>query len=134
MPHEFDPAAHVVAYRDAVAQHDAAPTEQTKATLDRLQKEWKDWNGDDELHEMAFGEPIGDTEETSEATPYVKPPRPAYLPPPQELADWQKESGTEKAREKKRRCLRRCQNHPNLYCIHPDPHGGAHECSECNRL
>ncbi len=58
---DFDAEGHVKAFRKAMAELEAQTTAagRTKAqrTVDRLRKEWKDWQGEDSLFEMAFGEP-----------------------------------------------------------------------------
>lgn len=56
----FDPAQAVAAYRRVIAQRDLA-TGPKRAdhdkTAQKLRKEWADWQGEDSLLEMAFGEP-----------------------------------------------------------------------------
>jgi hypothetical protein len=57
----FDPTEAVAAYRRVVTQRDAARDELAKTEFDRiaqrLRDSWKEWQGEDSLHEMAFGEP-----------------------------------------------------------------------------
>ena len=59
---DFDAAKAVAQYRDVIAQLDVQATElgrqefQTIGT--RLRKSWASWQGEDCLHEMAFGEPV----------------------------------------------------------------------------
>lgn len=58
---DFDPEKTVVNFRRVVAQRDQQTTasgrKKIASTIRRLRKEWKDWQGEDSLHEMAFGEP-----------------------------------------------------------------------------
>jgi hypothetical protein len=48
-------------YRNVIAQLENAVDESRRAELQetaaRLRDEWKAWQGEDSLHEMAFGEP-----------------------------------------------------------------------------
>jgi hypothetical protein len=59
--HTFDPEQAVATYRQVIERLNAATLEATKvelrATALRLRREWKAWQGEDSLHEMAFGEP-----------------------------------------------------------------------------
>jgi hypothetical protein len=58
----LDAEATVVTYRHAIAKRDAAASESARAEFDRtvkqLRKQWCEWQGEDSLHEIAFGEPI----------------------------------------------------------------------------
>jgi hypothetical protein len=58
----FDAAAAVAEYRRVIKQRDAQTTKRGRATYDataeRLRQAWKEWQGEDSLHEMAFGEPF----------------------------------------------------------------------------
>ncbi len=49
-------------YRKAVAKRDSDTDKKKRsaaqATALGLRAEWKEWNGDDELYEMAFGKPF----------------------------------------------------------------------------
>jgi hypothetical protein len=57
----FDPEKAVIAYRQAIAKRDSETDKKKRsaaqATALRLRAEWKESNGDDELHKLAFGEP-----------------------------------------------------------------------------
>ena len=57
----FDPEKAVMAYREAVAQLEAQTNETAKEILRVITKhhreEWAAWQGEDSLHETAFGEP-----------------------------------------------------------------------------
>lgn len=56
----FDPELAVTEYRNSIARRDAARTDKSRAKhqalANRLREKWKDWQGEDSLHEMAFGE------------------------------------------------------------------------------
>jgi len=58
---DFEPAKLVEQYRDAVARIESAANESArerwKWAAQRLRKQWAQWQGEDSLHEMAFGEP-----------------------------------------------------------------------------
>jgi hypothetical protein len=58
---EFDAAGAVAEYRRVMDNRDAATDALGKEEYDRiariLRRRWKEWQGDDSLHEMAFGEP-----------------------------------------------------------------------------
>jgi hypothetical protein len=60
-PADFDPECAVKAYRRVINARDCAKTPKAKTehnkTAKLLRKGWKDWQGEDSLHEMAFGEP-----------------------------------------------------------------------------
>jgi hypothetical protein len=61
MPHTTEPEQLVERYRSLIAQleiatHDAHKDEIQQAAK-RLRDRWKEWQGEDSLHEMAFGEP-----------------------------------------------------------------------------
>jgi hypothetical protein len=57
----FDPELAVADYRRVMAQLNAATSEVDKfefrTIATRMRVEWKAWQGEDSLHEMAFGEP-----------------------------------------------------------------------------
>jgi len=61
---ESDAIQLVDRYRAIVAQLEAATTEPRKAELrtlaKRLRDEWKEFQGEDSLVEMCFGEPVDD--------------------------------------------------------------------------
>lgn len=61
MSEPFDPEAIVATYRQVIAQRDEQTTDlawiEFNAIVQRLRREWKEWQGEDSLHEMAFGEP-----------------------------------------------------------------------------
>jgi hypothetical protein len=58
---EFDAAGAVTEYRRIMAKRDAATGELGRAEYDRiaqvLRDRWAKWQGEDCLHEMAYGEP-----------------------------------------------------------------------------
>ena len=58
----FDAERAVAIYRDVIAKRDQETTELGKAEFQtiakRLRASWKTWQGEDSLHEMAFGEPV----------------------------------------------------------------------------
>jgi hypothetical protein len=59
--HTTEPEQLVERYRSLIAQleiatHDAYKDEKKQAAK-RLRERWKEWQGEDSLHEMAFGEP-----------------------------------------------------------------------------
>jgi hypothetical protein len=61
MPAEMEPEQLVDRYRSLIGQleiatHDAHKDE-IKQAAKRLRDRWKEWQGEDSLHEMAFGEP-----------------------------------------------------------------------------
>jgi hypothetical protein len=57
----FDPARIVEEYRSVMTKLDAERTDLGKAEFraiaQRLRNLWAEWQGEDSLHEMAFGEP-----------------------------------------------------------------------------
>jgi len=56
----FDAAAAVEQYRQIVARRDAAAEpdrDELELIARRLRARWAEWQGEDSLHEMAFGEP-----------------------------------------------------------------------------
>jgi hypothetical protein len=59
-PAEFDPTYAVDAYRRIIARRDRATTVEERGESDRiavrLRPQWRSWEGDDSLHEHAFGE------------------------------------------------------------------------------
>jgi hypothetical protein len=52
---ESNPEAFVARYREAVANLESD-------TVAQMRQAWRDWQGEDSLHEMAFGEPDAVTE------------------------------------------------------------------------
>jgi hypothetical protein len=54
-------ANSVAAYRDAIRRGEATAGQSAKHEWQRvarhLRQRWKEYNGDDDLHELAFGEP-----------------------------------------------------------------------------
>lgn len=58
----LDAERAVATYRDVIAKRDAEATELGKAEFQTIAKRlcasWKTWQGEDCLHEMAFGEPV----------------------------------------------------------------------------
>lgn len=60
-PKAFDPKSAVKAYRRVIKARDSATTRKARnehnKTAKLLREGWKDWHGEDSLHEMAFGEP-----------------------------------------------------------------------------
>jgi hypothetical protein len=56
----FDAAAAVDAFRRIIAMRDAATDElgheEYARIAQRLRARWKEWQGEDSLHEMAYGE------------------------------------------------------------------------------
>jgi hypothetical protein len=58
---ETDAVQLVVRYRSLMAQLESEPNNAAlKSSAKRLRDEWKNFQGEDSLHEMAFGEPEGD--------------------------------------------------------------------------
>ena len=59
---EANPAAIIDRYRDVIARMEAADDEpgrgEWQGVANRLRARWTEWQGDDSLHEMAFGEPV----------------------------------------------------------------------------
>jgi hypothetical protein len=59
---EANPAAIIERYRDVIGLRDTATDAPGKAewkgVAKRLRQTWGDWQGEDNLHEMAFGEPV----------------------------------------------------------------------------
>ena len=57
----FDPARMVDEYRSVMINLDAERTDlgkaEFRAVAQRLRNLWAEWQGEDSLHEMAFGEP-----------------------------------------------------------------------------
>jgi hypothetical protein len=57
----FEPAKVIEQYRSVTAKLNAERTElgraEFRAVLERLRSLWTEWQGEDSLHEMAFGEP-----------------------------------------------------------------------------
>jgi hypothetical protein len=57
----FDPVTVVEEYRRIVALRDAEKTDLGRqefvSIAHRLRARWAEWQGEDSLHEMAFGEP-----------------------------------------------------------------------------
>jgi hypothetical protein len=64
----FDPEHAVATYRKTIAARDEQTAEpgwiEFNAIVQRLRREWKEWQGEDSLHEMAFGEPQDETQES----------------------------------------------------------------------
>jgi hypothetical protein len=61
MLNEREPEQIVERYRTLIAEIETAKSEAQSAELRvsarRLRDRWKEWQGEDSLHEMAFGEP-----------------------------------------------------------------------------
>ena len=61
MLNEREPEQVVERYRRLMAELETAKSESQRAELResamRLRHRWKEWQGEDSLHEMAFGEP-----------------------------------------------------------------------------
>jgi hypothetical protein len=59
---DFDPTRTLTVYRNIIEERDASSDETEKAELDRLagllRDAWKDWQGEDSLHEAAFSHPV----------------------------------------------------------------------------
>jgi hypothetical protein len=57
---DANPEAFVVGYRDVTSRMESATDELSRAewqgVAQRLRQAWRDWQGEDSLHEMAFGE------------------------------------------------------------------------------
>jgi hypothetical protein len=57
----FDPAQVVADYRQVIEYLDSAPDEPIRAKYadmaKRMRDAWKGWQGEDSLHETAFGKP-----------------------------------------------------------------------------
>jgi hypothetical protein len=60
-PADFNPQTVVKLYRELTNERDGATTRKLRLECDRamrgLKRFWKEWQGEDSLHEMAFGEP-----------------------------------------------------------------------------
>jgi hypothetical protein len=61
MPSEMDPEQVIERYRSLIGQleiadHDGHKREVREAAR-HLRDRWREWQGEDSLHEMAFGEP-----------------------------------------------------------------------------
>ena len=58
---EANPSATIEQYRAAINKMEAAKDEPGRAewssVAKRLRGVWREWQGEDSLHEMAFGEP-----------------------------------------------------------------------------
>ncbi len=58
---DFDPEQAVIEYRRVIAQRKARTTDVGRADYEgivkRMRAAWTEWQGEDSLHEMAFGEP-----------------------------------------------------------------------------
>jgi hypothetical protein len=58
---EREPEQFVERYRGLIAQLEVATHDAHKAEVEhaatRLRDRWREWQGEDSLHEMAFGEP-----------------------------------------------------------------------------
>ena len=63
---DFDTEKVVAEYRKVIGQLESATTEVEKSGLrlvaSQLRDQWTNWQGEDSLHEMAFGEPEDWTE------------------------------------------------------------------------
>lgn len=61
MPNEMEPEQIVERYRSLIGQLEIATQDAHKAEVreaaKRLRDRWCEWQGEDSLHEMAFGEP-----------------------------------------------------------------------------
>jgi hypothetical protein len=61
-PTPFEPTTIVDQYRSVIAQLEVERTELGKAEFgavaQHLRQLWTEWQGEDSLHEMAFGEPL----------------------------------------------------------------------------
>jgi hypothetical protein len=61
MLNEREPEQIVERYRRLIAEMEAAKSDSQRIELGesakRLRHRWKEWQGEDSLHEMAFGEP-----------------------------------------------------------------------------
>jgi hypothetical protein len=59
---DADPEAIVVKYRDVTSRMESAADELGRAEWQgvarRLRQAWREWQGEDSLHEMAFGEAV----------------------------------------------------------------------------
>ncbi|HXY36299.1 MAG TPA: hypothetical protein VEI07_18830 [Planctomycetaceae bacterium] len=59
-PVETNPLAIIEPYREVIARMEAATDElgrdEWRRVAMRLRARWKEWQGEDSLHEMAFGE------------------------------------------------------------------------------
>jgi hypothetical protein len=64
MSETFDPENAVATYREVMAQLEAQATDlgrdEFRAIALRLRQQWTEWQGEDSLHEMAFGEPASE--------------------------------------------------------------------------
>jgi hypothetical protein len=58
---EANPAAIIERYRDVMALRETATDElgtaEWEGVAKRLREAWREWQGEDSLYEMAFGEP-----------------------------------------------------------------------------
>ncbi len=59
----FDPAAFVEQFRQAILRRDSPETPESRrdefeAIAKRLRERWAEWQGEDSIWEMAFGEPV----------------------------------------------------------------------------
>jgi hypothetical protein len=61
MPGEMEPEQIVERYRSLIGQLEIATQDAHRAEVreaaKRLRDRWREWQGEDSLHEMAFGEP-----------------------------------------------------------------------------
>jgi hypothetical protein len=59
--YDFEPEPFVIEYRGVIAKLEAATSDIDRAEYrriaDGMKARWKRWQGEDSLHEMAFGEP-----------------------------------------------------------------------------
>jgi hypothetical protein len=62
MPYEVEPEQLVERYRSLIAQLEIATHDGHRAEVQQaakqLRQRWREWQGEDSLHEMAFGEPV----------------------------------------------------------------------------
>ena len=61
MPSETEPEQLVERYRSLIGQLETTLTDAHRAEIQQaarqLRDRWREWQGEDSLHEMAFGEP-----------------------------------------------------------------------------
>jgi hypothetical protein len=74
---ESNPEAFVTRYRDAIEKLESADDEQGRAkwrtVVAQMRQAWSDWQGENSLHEMAFGEHEPTTAAPSERRRFDKP-------------------------------------------------------------
>ena len=63
----FDPEHAVATFRQVIGKRDKQTADpdwiEFNSIAHRLRREWAEWQGEDSLHEMAFGEPLDETQE-----------------------------------------------------------------------